>query len=59
MTTHSPRHPQTSEADNRLEWTLRETGAPPDRDTLRRIRQYQQEDRRVRASSPSNVKGMS
>ena len=49
--TNSPRDARTTEANVRMEFWLRESGTFPDRDTLRRIRQYQQEDRRVRAST--------
>lgn len=45
------RHPHASESDNRLDWHLRETGEPPTRETLRRIREYRRTDRSVRAST--------
>ena len=59
MTTNAPRDARSTEANARMEFWLREEGTFPDRDTLRRIRSYQQTDRRVRASSPSNAKGIS
>lgn len=38
--THSPRHPQSTEADARTDWFLRNLGRFPTRDEVLAIRQH-------------------